>query len=107
MIELPFPPAKLSPNARVHWAAKAKVFKAYKAHCTIALLPYRKQLAGRSEFAITFHPPSARRFDLDNLVGRFKAGTDALSATCGVDDSNFVMTYRKGEPRKGGAVLVA
>jgi hypothetical protein len=25
----------------------------------------------------------------------------------GVDDSQFVMTYRKGEPVKGGAVVIA
>jgi crossover junction endodeoxyribonuclease RusA len=107
MIELPFPPINLSPNARCHWAVKAKSFKAYKFHCFALLAQFRAQLAGRSEFAVTFHPPSARRYDIDNLVGRFKAGCDALSTACGVDDSNFVMTYRKGDCRKGGAVIIA
>ena len=29
-INLPWPPRELSPNARVHWAKKAKAAKAYK-----------------------------------------------------------------------------
>lgn len=107
MISLPFPPAVLSPNARPHWAQKARAFKRYKADCVALMLNHRKQLAGRSEFSITFHPPTAHRFDCDNLVARWKAGCDALSVITGVDDSEFVMTYRKGKPVKGGAVVLA
>lgn len=106
MIELPFPPSKLSPNARCHWGVRARAFKKYKNDCLMLLSQYRKQLWGRDKFAVTFHPPTAHRFDVDNLIARWKAGCDALSVACGVDDSNFVMTYAKGEPRKGGCVVV-
>ena len=107
MIELPFPPAKLSPNARCHWGVRARAFKAYKNDCVALLLAARNALRGRNKFAVTFHPPTAHRFDLDNLVARWKAGCDALAVVTGVDDSEFVMTFSKGEPRKGGAVVVA
>lgn len=106
MIELPFPPATLSPNARPHWAQRARAFKAYKTQCFALLSQFRAALAGRNTFDVTFHPPTAHRFDADNLVSRFKAGQDALAEIAGVDDSEFVMTYRKGEPRKGGAVVI-
>lgn len=106
MIELPFPPPALSPNARKHWAAKARAFKAYKTQCCMLLLQHRDELRGREAFDLCFHPPSAHRFDIDNLIARFKAGIDALSLTTGVDDSKFQLTIAKGEPRKGGAVIV-
>lgn len=106
MIELPFPPPKLSPNSRCHWAQKARVFKKYKSDCVTLMLNLRKELLGRTEFAVTFHPPAAHRYDMDGLISRFKAGQDALQVITGMDDHHFVMTYRKGEPRKGGAVIV-
>ena len=106
MIELPFPPSALSPNSRGHWAKKARAFKSYKTECVAHMLNARKELKGRNTFAITFHPPTAHRFDLDNLVARWKAGCDALAVVTGVDDSEFVLTFSRGEPRRGGAVIV-
>ena len=106
MIELPFPPSKLSPNARCHWAQKARVFKAYKNQCLLLLSQYRKQLLGRDRFEVTFHPPAAHRYDTDGLISRFKAAQDALAEITGVNDYNFVMTYKRGEVRKGGAVVI-
>lgn len=106
MIELPFPPPKLSPNSRCHWAQKARAFKSYKSTCAILIGAKRSAVLGRDSFSITFHPPTAHRYDLDNLVSRWKAGCDALSAVCGVDDSKFQLTIAKGEPVKGGAVIV-
>lgn len=107
MITLPFPPARLSPNARCHWAQKAKTFKAYKFQCLALLSQFRATLHGRCCFAVTFHPPSARRFDMDGLISRFKAGQDALAEVCGVNDYHFIMTYSRGEPRENGAVVLS
>lgn len=107
MIELPFPPSKLSPNARHHWGVVARAFKAYKNQCILVLLQYRKELAGRNTFSVTFHPPAAHKYDTDGLISRFKAGQDALQVVTGVNDHEFVMTYRRGEVRKGGAVVIA
>ena len=64
MIELPFPPSKLSPNARCHWAVKHREAKTYKTMCMLVLLRHRKELVGRKAFSLTFRPPSARRADM-------------------------------------------
>lgn len=106
MIALPYPPAKLSPNARCHWAQKARVFKTYKVQCFALLSQHRPTLWGRDSFELRFLPPDRHRRDLDNALSAFKAGIDALSDVCGVDDSKFNLKIAKGEPTKGGAVVV-
>lgn len=105
-VTLPFPPAVLSPNTRSHWAQKYRAFKVYKTECVAMMLNLRGALKGQRKFTVTFHPPTARRMDLDNAISRFKAGQDALAVISGVDDSEFEMTYRFGEPVRGGAVIV-
>lgn len=106
MIELPFPPASLNPNKRLHWASKAKAFKAYKLACFAILSQFRDELQGRAAFSLTFRPPDARRRDADNLLAASKASIDALSHVTGVDDSKFCFTISMGEPRAGGAVVL-
>jgi Holliday junction resolvase RusA-like endonuclease len=106
MISLPYPPAKLSPNSRCHWAQKARVFKSYKFQCFAVLSQHRPALWGRDSFELRFLPPDRHRHDLDNALSAFKAGIDALSDVCGVDDSKFNLKIAKGEPTKGGAVVV-
>jgi len=66
----------------------------------------RKAIKGRKAFKITFLPPDNRRRDLDNCVGAFKAGQDALAKMVGIDDSHFDVSYSRGDPVKGGAVIV-
>lgn len=107
MIELPFPPSALSPNARPHWAKKARAFKAYKFQCFAVLSQFREALKGRTTFELRFLPPDRHRRDIDNMLAASKAALDALSEVCGVDDSQFSLTIAKGEPRKGGAVVIA
>ncbi len=107
MIALPFPPPTLSPNARPHWAAKARAFKAYKFQCFAVLSQYREDLKGRDSFELRFMPPDRQRRDIDNMLAASKAALDALSEVCGVDDSKFNLTIAKGEPVKGGAVVLS
>jgi crossover junction endodeoxyribonuclease RusA len=107
MIELPFPPSKLSPNARCHWAQKARAFKTYKFQCFALLSQYRDTLKGRDSFDLRFCPPDKHRRDIDNMLAASKAALDALSEVCGVDDSKFQLTIAKGSPVKGGAVVIA
>jgi crossover junction endodeoxyribonuclease RusA len=106
MIMLPWPPAKLSPNARSHWAVKAKAARTYKMICFAMLSQYRSGLAGKENFTLQFCPPDSRRRDLDNMLASFKAGLDVLSKVTGVDDSKFTLAIQKGKPVKGGAVMV-
>ena len=107
---LPWPPKELSPNARVHWAKKAKAAKAYKDSCLWAIWDrtgfHSSVWHGRKSFKIEFCPPSARRADVDNMLAAFKAGIDALSYATGIDDSYFRLTISKAPPVKGGAVRV-
>ncbi len=107
-IELPWPPSVLSPNARTHWAPKAKAVAAYRSECgwrarAQGLYPMETDCL---PMTITFCPPDARLHDKSNLIGRFKAGEDGLMDACGIDDRHFVQTYRMGETVKGGAVIV-
>jgi crossover junction endodeoxyribonuclease RusA len=107
-ITLPWPPAKLSPNARLHWRALDRVKKAYKADCAWSLLEQTVQAMpeGRIPLTITLHPPDQRKRDRDNMQSSLKYGLDQLAKHLGVDDYLFDPAYRVGEPVKGGAVVV-
>ena len=106
-ISLPYPPANLSPNARLHWAAKARAVRVYR---LIAWTNAYGYLADTSErplpVQITFHPPDRRRRDRDNMIAAFKAGADGIADAIGVDDGEWSPTYLVGEPVKGGKVTV-
>lgn len=112
-IRLPYPPAVLNPNSRVHWTKRAKAAKKYKADCYLAMLAFGNHLgrlglsvSNAPHFSLTFCPPDSRRRDLDNQLASVKQALDALSERCGVDDSKFQLTISKGEPVKGGCVIV-
>jgi crossover junction endodeoxyribonuclease RusA len=106
VVELPWPHPYLSPNARKHWAEKARTFKAYKSQCMWSMVPHKQKLAGVSRFTVTFCPPDRHRRDMDNAIASFKAGGDAIAAMTGVDDSKFEVTYKWGKPVTGGCVLI-
>jgi crossover junction endodeoxyribonuclease RusA len=73
-IELPWPPAKLSPNASHagSWWIKRAAASKYRDDCIVLL---RNQRVPRLfvdppvMLELTFCPPSRRRFDLDNASG--------------------------------------
>lgn len=107
---LPWPSKDLSPNARIHWARKAKAVKQARqaaGYLTIgASRGARGQFKGAAKLSFTFCPPDKRRRDRDNLIASMKAATDGIADAIGIDDSKFETTYRIGEPVKGGTVLV-
>jgi crossover junction endodeoxyribonuclease RusA len=107
-VTLPWPPAALKPNARGHWAIKARAAKAHKAACQILCMSQGIRALPWPAMSVTleFRPPSARRADLDNMLAAMKAGLDGLSAASGVDDSLWHLTLKRGAPVKDGAVLV-
>jgi crossover junction endodeoxyribonuclease RusA len=107
-IVLPWPPKELNPNARIHWAPKAKAVASYRSECgwrarAQGVYPVE---ADRVHMTIRFCPPDARRRDMDNLIGATKSARDALMDALMVDDSRFVVTYEMGDIVKGGAVEV-
>lgn len=94
MIEfvLPWPPAECSPNARGHWAKRAKAAKAYRGRCWRETLAHRRKLvpAARYVLHLEFVPPTRARFDDDNLVARFKSGRDGIADALDLDDTRFI-----------------
>ena len=111
---LPWPPKTLSPNARQHWASLARAKKAYRSRCAWAARAQglqRIENAAKADLrafmALTFCPPDKRARDLDNLIAAMKSGMDGLVDVLGIDDSKWGLSIQWGEPRKGGAVLVA
>lgn len=107
-VTLPWPPAALKPNARGHWAIKARAARSHKAACQILCMSQGIRALDWPAMSVTleFRPPSARRGDLDNMLAAMKAGLDGLSAASGVDDSLWHLTLKRGAPVKDGAVLV-
>ena len=107
-ITLPWPPKELSPNgSHGHWRVKSTARKLYKLNCLWTIKARGAgYLQGASKFKFVFCPPTKRRMDLDNMIARFKSGGDAIAELCGVDDSDWEVTYVRGESVKGGAVIV-
>lgn len=91
-IQLPWPPATLSPNARLHWAMAYRAKAKYRDHCwAIArdqsvptLSPHEKY-----DLSLRFVPPDRRSYDRDNLIARMKAGLDGLADALMIDDKQF------------------
>ncbi len=106
-LTMPWPPTKLSPNARVHWAQLARAKKSYRQACAWTALSQgaRPIEAKGLHVTLTFYPPSRRAIDLDNCLARFKAGIDGLVDVLKVDDSKWKITIEKAE-EIGGFVKV-
>lgn len=107
-VTLPWPSTDLSPNARVHWARKAKAVRSARAE---AYLLAKQELREPATFQdpvvhLTFCPPDRRRRDWDNMLAGLKSHLDGLSDALGIDDSLFSLELARGEPCKGGAVRV-
>ena len=107
-VTLPWPPSILSPNARVHWAERAKVAaRARRDACILCQSAGLRALPwpGMS-VTLTFCPPDRRRRDTDNMLSSLKPALDGIADATGIDDSLWHLTLHRGAPRKGGAVVV-
>ena len=109
IVRLPWPDRKLSPNARVHWAAKAGAVKlARQTACVLTLCqmtPGTQILA--NELHLQFCPPDKRRRDRDNMIASAKAYIDGISDAIGIDDYHLSLRFSRGEPTPGGEVIAA
>lgn len=109
-IELPWPPTALRPNASSPgaWRKKQGAAKSYRADCAIMCRAAGLTKCGleKAHMTIRFCPPDNRRRDLDNMLASFKQGIDAVSEAIGLDDYHFGFTIMRGEPVKGGNVIV-
>jgi crossover junction endodeoxyribonuclease RusA len=110
LVRLPWPPAKSSPNGgQRDFRGKARAGKAYKDTCAKECWAQaiRRMDADAASVVVTFHPPIARAYDLDNALAKAKRGLDAVSEAVGIDDAKWSeIRLKRGEKVKGGCVLV-
>lgn len=111
LIRLPWPPTKTSPNksGQGKWREKSEAARSYKSDCikTCWAHKVRKLEYRRAHVELTFFPPTAHAFDLDNVLSRAKQGLDGVAEEIGIDDSKWDrMTLIRGEKIKGGCILV-
>lgn len=95
VLELPWPSPILSPNARAHWAKRARAVKSYRHTCKI-LTRHAKITApeqGQIVIEYEFVRPARYRFDDDGLVSRMKAGRDGIADALGIDDHRFISKH--------------
>lgn len=111
-VELPWPSAKLHPNARVHWAVRSKAAKKARADaCLLTRAAEGRNLRifdgmTRVPVALTFHPLDRRHRDEDGMLSALKSSLDGLADALMVNDNLFALTHQVSEPVKGGKVVV-
>jgi len=109
-IELSWPAKELSPNARVHWAVKAKKTAAYRQEAMIATrnkMDYGKIPSERLHLFITYFQPDKRSRDEDNLLSSLKPAMDGIAYALGVNDKLFRShPFVSDEIVKGGMVQI-
>ena len=115
-LDLPWPPADLNPNKRLHWRVRGEATALYRRECFLAA---HQELIGRSRdranlplpapvtATVTFNMPDRRRRDLDNLLAAMKPAWDGLvDAGLLADDNADQLTITRQPPEYGGAAGV-
>lgn len=110
-IELPWPSRTLHPNARVHWARKAKAVKKARsdaAWCTkkVGVWPHDPDIPTTLKVTAVFCPPDNRARDIDGMLSSVKAYFDGIADIIGIDDSKWEIALRREAPVKGGSVRI-
>ena len=107
-VTLPWPPRECSPNARVHWATKARAAQQARttAHWLAIEASTGKMDPKPINVTITFCEPDRRRRDMDGMLSQSKNMLDGIADAIGVDDHLWSLSLRRGDVRKGGAVVV-
>ena len=83
-IVLPLPPKELHPNARPHWAQKAKATKKYRSDAKWATLYAMDISETNGEWPTatvkaTFYVKTNHKRDADNMLASLKAAMDGLA----------------------------
>jgi crossover junction endodeoxyribonuclease RusA len=109
ILELPWASRDLHPNARVHWAKRAKAAKAARADAAwiAKAAGVSKMDAKALSITATFCPPDNRRRDIDSMLASMKSAFDGIADVVGVDDSTWSFTIRRSDPVKHGVVRVS
>lgn len=110
-LPLPWPPRDLHPNARVHWARRARCTKTFRtiAAGTALAAGIRRtdpDIPQSLRVTVVFSPPDNRRRDLDGMLSSIKSYLDGIADVIGVDDSEWSIALRREAPVKGGSVRI-
>lgn len=94
LVELPWPSKNLHPNARCHWAVRARETKSHRrAAYFLATAASRARPTSswpdRIPIRLLFYPPVTRARDRDGLVSMCKAYLDGAADALGVNDNRF------------------
>ncbi len=107
IVSLPWPHPCLSPNSTKDRRGKTGIRRRYIQSCWALTLGacINRDL---THLDITFHPPDKRRRDLDNMLASIKYGLDGVAKALGVDDYEWSMSIRRGDPdpAKNGYVII-
>lgn len=108
VVELPWPSRDLHPNARCHWAKKARAAKIARSDAAWWAKAAGVRLIKADALQVTaiFFPPDRRRRDADGMLSSIKSYLDGIADVVGVDDSQWRIAIRRDEPRPGGAVRI-
>ena len=105
-IRLTWPSADASPNARGHWAKRARANKTMRqAAFYLAKAANLTAPEGDIHVRLTFYAPDRRHYDVDNLQARAKAYLDGIADALKVNDRMFRPTSTIA-PELGGYVEV-
>lgn len=107
-VDLPWPARDLHPNARCHWARKARATKAARTSAAWSAKAAGIQPVEARALNVTviFNPPNNRAHDVDGLVSSCKPYFDGLADVIGVDDRHWQITPRKEAVRPLGNVRI-
>lgn len=81
-LTIPLPPSAVKPNARVHWAKKARATKSYRRTAWAAAVatikgPPPRWLQARVQ--VTYYSRTAIHPDPDNIIASLKAAFDGIA----------------------------
>lgn len=117
-VTLPYPDAKLNPNARPNIFQRARLIKLARHEAkilTMAALGLKgtcqlfDRKTGRVPVRVEIAPPDRRKTrDLQNAIGALKAAMDGVQDGLKIDDSLFAIRWPEtfSAPVKGGQVIL-
>lgn len=109
VISLPWPPRALSSNgSHGHWRSKAEARRRYRRDAYYAAREAKVQPCPGAVLTFTYHPPDARRRDVQNMPSTLKAAIDGIADAMGHDDHGFRPRFPEtfAEPVRGGQIVV-
>jgi crossover junction endodeoxyribonuclease RusA len=110
VITLSWPASALWPNRSNghHWATRGGYAAAARQEAIVLTLQALKGSTLKPPLSVTytFHPPTARRFDLEGAYSALKAAQDGIADALRIDDYAFApVTLLRGGPAAGGSVI--